>query len=362
MTMIARYVISTVFVTMLASVMGLWVLQMVFAYLGELDSLTDAYTFFDALKFVGYRAPYFLVQFMPTGVLLGAAVGLGMLAANSELVVMRAAGISIARIVGMAILPALLFVLLALMMNQFVVPKTNHLAGQIAHPDNNLTTLQGYWTLSQDGAVQKIINIGYADSTGNLQNVKEFTLADGRLVNALSASRGAYSSDYTWQLTDIHDIDLMNVGDGRAYNDQFAQASKNERASLVLPIDKSSVYLLTKDADDLSMSELYAHRQLMAHQGAYSHRHELAFWQKLLSPFAMISLVLVACSFVFGSLRSQSLGARIVLALLVGLLFSYLQDLSGFVAIAYRLSPWLMAALPALIGAILGVYLINQRK
>lgn len=361
MTMIARYVMRTVFATMLASVVGLWILQMVFAYLGELDSLTDSYTFMEALKFVMYRAPYFLVQFMPTGVLLGAVVGLGMLAANSELVVMRAAGISIARIVGMAILPALLFVVLALMMNQFVVPKTNHLAGQIEHPDSAITTLQGYWTLSQEGDVQKIINIDYADSAGNLQNIKEFRLADGRLISAMSAQSGAHSMDYVWQLKDVHSIDLTGMNHDTNPN-AAAQMNKDEHASLMLPIDKNSVYLLTKDADDLSMSELYAHKQLMAHQGAYSYRHELAFWQKLLSPFAMVSLVLVACSFVFGSLRSQSLGARIVLALLVGLLFSYLQDLSGFIAIAYRLSPWLMAALPALVGAMLGVYFINQRK
>lgn len=359
MMILNGYIIRMVFLSMLASVMGLWFLQMVFTYLGELDSLTDSYTFWHALKFVLYRAPSFLVLFMPTGVLLGAVVGLGVLASNSELVVMRAAGMSIARIVGMAILPALFFVFLALIMSQFVIPKSNALAGQIEHADNHLVALQGYWTVNQDAQEQKIINIDYADNLGNLKDIKQFVINNGKLSHALSAQSGTHHNDYVWQLQNVHRIDLVQMGDEKA---PLVQANQDESVLLNLPIDKNSVYLLTKYANDLSISELYAHQQLMAHQGVRSYRHELAFWQKLLSPLAMISFVLVACSFVFGSLRSQSLGGRIVLALLTGLFFSYLQDLLGFMAIAYRLSPWLMALLPTLMGALLGLYFIHRQK
>ncbi|MGO3271330.1 MAG: LptF/LptG family permease, partial [Psychrobacter sp.] len=122
-----------------------------------------------------------------------------------------------------------------------------------------------------------------------------------------------------------------------------------------------SVYLLTRKAEDLSLTQLFEHRQFMRGQGNRSLEHELAFWQKLLSPLSILSLVIVACSFVFGSLRTHSLGLRIVVALLFGLLFSYVQDLVGFVSLATGFSPMLMVLLPIIGSAALGFYLIKRQ-
>jgi lipopolysaccharide export system permease protein len=99
----------------------------------------------------------------------------------------------------------------------------------------------------------------------------------------------------------------------------------------------------------------------MQQQGKRSLTHELAFWQKLLSPLSILSLVIVACSFVFGSLRTHSLGLRIVVALLFGLLFSYIQDLVGFVSLATGFSPFLMVLLPVIASAVLGGYLLKRQ-
>ena len=129
-----------------------------------------------------------------------------------------------------------------------------------------------------------------------------------------------------------------------------------------LPISPNSVYLLTRRAEDLSLTQLYDHKQFNASQGTRSLEHEVAFWQKLLSPFAILSLVIVACSFVFGSLRTHSLGLRIVVALIFGLLFSYIQDLTSFVSLATGASPLLMVLLPIIASALLGFYLIKRQS
>lgn len=348
-----HYVIKTCFLAMLISVLGLWLLQLVFAYLSELENISDTYTYQSALQFVLYKSPYFLGQFMPTGVLLGAVVGLGLLANNSELVVMRAMGISILQIIMLAMTPALLFVVILLGINQFVLPASNDLANKLRSPTSNIIALHGYWAVNQDGNDTHIINIDYADNLGNLNGIKQYTLNGSTLRQSLRASTGVTTQNpYTWQLNDIDIITL----DGQATTQNKAQTQ------LILPIDKSSIHLLTKSADDLSISDLYAHKSLMTHQNSRSIRHELSFWQKIFNPFAMLSLVLVACSFVFGSLRSQGLGARICLSLLTGLLFSYLQDLSGFVALAYQLSPFVMALLPMLISGVAGVYFIGKKR
>lgn len=374
---LSRYVKWNALVAIVAAVAGLWALQVVFAYLSELDSLSDSYTMSDAIRFILYRSPYFLEQFMPTGALLGAVVGLGLLANKSELVVMRAAGVSIYRIVGWVLQPALVFVVLALALNQFVLPYSNQLANDINSDDgDSITSVRGYWSVQprvaatvEDKAAggNDILYIDYADVAGNLGTIKRWHLDDnGNLVTAIRASSGNYDGEvqvpddngepqsrYVWRLNNMTELSIAQGFDST----QVQSASD----TLVLPFAPKSVSLLTRDAENLSLTELYAHRQLMAEQNKRSLSHELAFWQKLLSPLSILSLVVVACSFVFGSLRTHSLGLRIVVALLFGLLFSYLQDLVGFISLATGWSPMLMVLLPIIASAGLGLYFIKRQ-
>ena len=383
---LSRYVKLNALLAIIGAVLGLWALQLVFSYLSELDSLDDSYTMGEAIKYIFYRSPYFLEQFIPTGALLGAVIGLGLLANKSELVVMRAAGVSVYRIVGWVLQPALLFVLLALVINQFVLPHSNQLAQEINDEDNSslVTAVRGYWTVqprferTKDGTAKPdgsdILYIDYADVQGNIGEVKRWHLDNnGNLQTAIHAEGGKYigrealdtdssktdsrkASEqyrYEWQLKNMTKL-MINQG----FESSQAIAPSD---TLSLPFAPESVYLLTRKAEDLSLTQLYEHRQFMRGQGTRSLSHELAFWQKLLSPLSILSLVIVACSFVFGSLRTHSLGLRIVVALLFGLLFSYVQDLVGFVALATGFSPLLMVLLPIIASAILGGYLLKRQ-
>lgn len=378
---LSRYVKINALLAIIGAVIGLWALQLVFSYLSELDSLDDNYTVGQALKYIFYRSPYFLEQFVPTGALLGAVVGLGLLANKSELVVMRAAGVSVYRIVGWVLQPALIFVLLALAINQFVLPYSNQLAKEINAEDSTslVTSVRGYWTLqprfesSEDGKTKPdgsdILYIDYADVKGNIGEVKRWHLDNnGNLQNAIHAEGGQYigrepldaNEDqpseqyrYEWQL---NNMTKLNISQGFESSQAISPSD-----TLSLPFAPESVYLLTRKAEDLSLTQLYEHRQFMRKQGQRSLSHELAFWQKLLSPLSILSLVIVACSFVFGSLRTHSLGLRIVVALLFGLLFSYVQDLVGFVSLATGFSPLLMVLLPIIASAALGGYLLKRQ-
>lgn len=391
MSLLSRYVKKTALLSITTSVLGLWLLQTLFAYLAELDNLSDGYQLVDALRYILYMSPYFLQQFIPTGALLGAVVGLGLLANNSEIVVMRASGVSSVKIVSWVMQPALIFVLVALLINQFVLPTSNHMAKTIRHQaDNGTTSITGYWTIQPTydakgtGIGQDVLFIDYADSDGNIGLVKRWHFdAVGNLLSATLARGGHYvgsqpipssfashspafspRTQHQWQLSQVSQVNIGNTVNQNSTTNQNSNAFESNKPQdiLTLPIEPKSVYLLTRKAEDLSLSQLLAHRSFMDSQQKRSLRHELAFWQKLLSPLSTLALVLVACSFVFGSLRQYSLGLRVVMALLFGLLFSYLQDLVGYVALATGVSPLLMVLLPMTAISILGMYLLDRQR
>ena len=367
---LSRYVKKQALFAITGAVIGLWFLKILFEYLAELQELNDHYNYLDALRFIAYNAPSDLLAYMPFGTLLGAVVGLGLLANTSELTVIQAAGISRFKIVGWVMQPAIIFVIIGLLLGQFVLPITNQLSRQVKHDQPLLSSaISGYW----DKQANRIINVDYANTQGELKNIKVWQLDNNaHIQQVLQADTGRFVSqnaannlsDNTannmsnkssgWQLQQIKQLTIAADGS--------SQLTTVPTMTVQLPIEPSAIYLLTRRPDDMSVTELWQHQQLLAKDKRRSLEHEVAFWKKLLSPFAMLSLVLVACSFVFGSLRNQSLGYRIVIALLFCLIFSYMQDLVGFVSLSTGFSPFLMVLLPIIGSAALGVYLIKNKN
>lgn len=349
---LANYVKKNSLFSIFAAIVALLLLKLVFDYLSELDSLSDSYTFVDALRYIAYTAPDALQGYMPVGALLGAVVGLGLLANHSELVVMQAAGLSRFKIVSWVMQPAVVFVLVGLLLSQFVLPTTNQMARQVKNSDALLSSaVNGYW----DKQADRIIAIDYADANGQLKNIQLWQLAaNGSLQQVSHAKTGRYITANQWQLDQVTRVTINPDGTARQ------QSVANQTVDL--PIEPTAIYLLTRKPDDMSLTDLWQHQRFLAANHRRSLEHEVAFWKKVLSPFAILSLVLVACSFVFGSLRSQSLGFRVVMALLFGLVFSYVQDLVGFVSLSTGFSPFLMVLLPIIASGLLGIYLIKTKN
>ncbi|HBS41539.1 MAG TPA: LPS export ABC transporter permease LptG, partial [Oceanospirillales bacterium] len=72
-------------------------LDAIFTLVDELDQLKGEYGMLEALQFMGLRLPRRAYEYMPMACLIGCLSALGTMAANSELTVMRSAGLSVWR-------------------------------------------------------------------------------------------------------------------------------------------------------------------------------------------------------------------------------------------------------------------------
>jgi lipopolysaccharide export system permease protein len=90
--------------------------------------------------------------------------------------------------------------------------------------------------------------------------------------------------------------------------------------------------------------------------------YTLAFWKKVGAPFSLLALTLIACSFIFGPLRQQSMGFRLVIALFIGLGIYYLQDFLGYASLVYAPSPAWFVFTPIVLMYAFGSYLIYRAK
>jgi lipopolysaccharide export system permease protein len=350
---VAKHVTKTTALAMVGTTLVLAGLQILFTYLGELGSLKEGYGAWQALIYVLWGSPSYLYEILPISALIGAVLGLGALASNSELIVMRASGISLWRIVGWVIRSALILVILSFALSEWVIPYTNEQAKGVKKHRTvaELGSVKGYWT--REG--QRFIYIDYANSLGQLRDIKVYDLDNNYNMRGITAAKeGVFVQDGSWALKDVKEVDVLPTGN----------STIESKATLPLSIalQPKYVHMVTIDPEDLSPSQLVSFTRYMHEYSQVPKTYQLAFWQKVASPFSLIALVVIACSFIFGPLRQQSMGFRLVIALFTGLGFFYLQDFLGYASLVYSPSPAWFVFVPILLIFAAGGYLLHRAR
>ena len=352
MKVLSWYVSRTVLAAMLLVLLLLLGLDVVFSFIAELEDLRADYRTPQALLYVLMTAPRRAYDLLPIAALVGGIAGLGMLANNSELTVMRAAGVSIIRIVWWVLKPALILVVAGLLLGQYVIPQTERLAehrraSALGQPAAS-GALRSYW--HRDG--DRIVRIGAVADEGVLSNLMFFHLdAGGRLVAIVRAAEAHYQGR-GWELRGLTETRLNDDGGARVV--------QREGERWESELEPRYLRLVTLDPEYLSLSSLYAYAGYLKEQGLDAESYYLEFWKKALAPLATISMVLIACSFIFGPLRSVTLGFRIITGVLVGLVFRYGQDAVGFASILFHWSPLAAVALPIAVCLLAGSYALYR--
>lgn len=172
------------------------------------DALPDYgqanFQLYELLRYVVLSQPRRLYEIFPVLTLIGTLLGLSALAANAELVAMRAAGVSVAQIVNSAIKVGLVFALLTVVIGEYVVPwsESQAQAGRAQALARGMQKkASGLWLRDQN----TFVNIGEVLPDLSLLRVNIYAFDDGiDLRTQTRAERAFYTSD-GWQLQDVQE-------------------------------------------------------------------------------------------------------------------------------------------------------------
>lgn len=123
MVKLDRYIGSSVLMAILAVLLIILGLASLFAFIDEMGAVSDTYTVMDVLSYVVLTAPRRVYEMLPMAALIGCLIGLGTLASNSELTIMRAAGVSVGRIVWAVMKPMLVLMMVGLLVGEYLAPR-----------------------------------------------------------------------------------------------------------------------------------------------------------------------------------------------------------------------------------------------
>ena len=113
--------------------------------------------------------------------------------------------------------------------------------------------------------------------------------------------------------------------------------------------------------EELSLSGVYQYVDYLKKSGQDETRYELAFWRKVLQPVSVGVMMLLALSFVFGPLRSVTMGERVLSGVIFGFGFYLSNEVFGPMTLIYHLPPFFGAIAPSLFFLGLTIYLLNRK-
>src|SRR5210317_19341 len=343
LTRLDRYVgihILGAFCVVMLVLLGLMGISMLLDELGDVDA---RYQLSDALVFVLLSLPATANQLLPLSALVATLVGLGMLASTSELTVMRASGLSLARLILTVLKPVMLLAFAALLLSEFVVPIAQQSAAGYKIEKQGAAKAQsanaGAWYREADS----FIHVGAILPGGELIGIVQHQFdQDHRLTQTLAAERARYSTQ-GWVLENMRLARFDPMGAQISLEQSVSQPWETDLTPELL-----SVVLV--EPRYLAVSELGAYSNYLNQQGVDPKRYDLAFWGKVMQPLSVVALVLVGTAFIFGPLRSVTVGQRILTGVIVGLVFKFSQDLlapasqvPGFAAFWAALIPILVS-------------------
>ena len=129
MTLLDRYIARTLLSAVGLVMAGLLMLGMLFIFIGEQSDVgVGHYTMIDALLYSAMSLPQFALESFPAGALIGALLGIGVLARSQEITVMRASGMSKLRLSVAVLISAALLIGIALLTGEFLAQPLGELA------------------------------------------------------------------------------------------------------------------------------------------------------------------------------------------------------------------------------------------
>ncbi|MEE9451842.1 MAG: LPS export ABC transporter permease LptG, partial [Gammaproteobacteria bacterium] len=348
MKIIDYYIAKTIL-----SAIGIIVLLLIglFIFMLFIDQLSNIgygnYGVWQALFFVLLQVPAQMYSFFPIASLLGSLIGLGILATNSELIIVRAAGFSIAQIIVTVLKTSSVLIVLIVLMGEILVPRLTTFA-----ENYQAAAMSGSKILSSSGSVwlrhqDDFTYIGNVVSEDQLQLISQYQFnQDRQLTEILSAKQAVYR-DNQWILQEVTQQHISNTQ---------VDTHQLEQMQWDIDLNISFLELIVREPDEMPLSQLY--RFIRAEQQANDYK--LAFWQRIAQPFATVIMMLLAIPFVFGPLKSATLGSRFLAGASVGFGFHMLDKFFGPVSMVYQLPPIVAAFAPALLFVVIGCLMLRR--
>ena len=299
-------------------------LLMLFAFLDLIHELNvmghGQYHLGYVLLFVVLTVPAHIYELFPVAVLVGTIFALVQLAASSELTIFRVSGASLWQMVGALCRIALPLVILSFVFSEFIAPPSERMAQQLRlKAQNAQVTLKefrsGVWVKDENS----FVNVKNVMLDTSLSDIDIYRFDETYHLQAITnAKRANFIEQGRWQLEDV----LETRFDRRGTSIHVAPDQEWHSA-----LNPGILSVLLVVPEQMSAYDLYQYAGHLKDNRQKSARYEIAMWNKLVYPFVLAVMMLLALPFASYHRRAGGIGAMIFMGITLGLVFHFVGQL-----------------------------------
>lgn len=289
----------------------------------------------EVVRYLGLRTPQIIALLLPFSVLLGTILTLTTMNQNSEIIALKASGLSAHQVLAPLIVASLGVALLSFSFNDRIVARATATLDQWKKVDYGALPIDrgdraNVWVRDGDDLIE-VAQIKGKGTATTLSNVTIYDRAGGNLVALIHAPRGVRVPG-GWR-----------IGPARRFDVQSGTLTNLGEITTARSVRPDQFTLANVNAEGLSFFELRAAISDLADAGRPTKALEGAMWHKLSGPLSSVLMPLLGAIAAFGLARSGALFIRAVIGM--GLGFTY------FVADNFALAMGNLGAYPPFLAA-----------
>lgn len=318
---------------------------MLFAFfdlIHELESIgKGGYQLQHALGYVALTLPGRLYELFPIGVLIGTLYALTVLARQSEITVLRAAGLSTNSLLVTLAKIGLAFAVLTLLVGELLAPPAERVAQQLRLKAMGSVVAQefrsGLWVKDE----HSFVNVREVLPDTSLRNLRMFEFDDRfHLLSISQAERGHYISASTWLLEGV--VRTVFSGD-------MARVEKYGELTWKSALNPDLLAVLLVVPERMSLANLYLFIRHLSGNQQKTDRYDAAMWRKLTYPLAALVMMALALPFAYMQDRMGAVSIRVFAGIMLGIGFHMLNGLFSSLGVINSWPPFVSAITPSVL-------------
>ena len=340
MSLLSGYLMRTIILSTLLVMMVLLSLGALFEFIGQLEDVKGSYGIPEAMSYTLLRLPQLSFEMLPIAVLIGSLLGLGGLANNSELVVMRTAGLSVARLAGMVALSGLVLMVFTALIGEFIGPPLDYYARTMRNEarfgQENREMGKAAWV--KDGPV--IFHLEHVNSDNEFGGIYIFRFNEDNTIKSIGRAENAIIDESDeWR--------LENFRESR-FKDGAVESVESSIAMESFNVDSDLLGVTLVKPISLSGRGLLNYIRYLKRNDLSADRYETELWSRVSSTVTVIIMPVLALAFVFGSLRSAGAGSRLMIGVLIGLGYFLASEMTANSGVVFGFDPAIVTWMPSI--------------
>lgn len=338
-----------------------------FDMVNELKSIgRGGYTLQQATLYVFLGLPGYAYELMPIAALIGSIWALSQFAARSEFTIMRASSMSTGMAGMILVKIGVVFALATFVLGEFVVPYTSTAAERVRLEGMGRSVSQefrsGLWTkdvIRTDGLTgeqigSRFLNIRTVKPNGQMSGIKIYEFNNNfHLLSLITAAQAEYRGNNTWELLDgaearFAENELQNVTTAAELTTAISTSRFSNR-KMVSEVTPEILSVGFSDPERMSAIDLVSYTKYLSENKRDTVRYEIAFWKKIVYPFAVFVMMALALPFAYLHFRSGGVSLKIFTGIMIGVSFQMINSLFSHLGLLNTWPPFATAILPSLL-------------